>query len=103
VRFTALQLLQRLVWCPNNQNRNFEIRIFCDEANVRAAEIPLYHWRLKNGYPEKYGCAEKYRMKVNVWGAISFRGATEFKVEFYSTICATVSCLRLIYFYYRHL
>ena len=48
---------------------------------MRVSDIPLYHWRLKNKYPDTIENHGNYRLKVNVWGAISYKGASEFVVS----------------------
>ena len=48
-------------------------------------DLPLYHWRLPGNHPEAIPCTIKDRKKVNVFGAISFKGPSEFAVIFLKT------------------
>ena len=43
-------------------------------------EIPTYHHRLPNSYPEAIPSTSNYRLKLNVCGGISFKGPTDFAV-----------------------
>lgn len=77
--------LKRLAWCINNINKSFENTVFCDETTVRVLEVPLYHWRPVCTYPDTVPHTTKYRLKVNVWGAISFKGPSKFEVDLFNT------------------
>ena len=44
-------------------------------------EVPFYHSRPKGSRPEAVPSTTKYRVKLNVWGGISYLGATNFAVS----------------------
>ena len=47
-------------------------------------EVPLYHIRKKGIRPETVPHTGKAKIKINVWGGISFHGATQLSVtKFY--------------------
>ena len=75
--------LRRYIWCRNHIYTNFEKFIFGYECTVRLFEIPLYHVRPRTSRPQAFCRTSKLRLKVNIWGGISFNGATEFAVGFY--------------------
>ena len=72
--------MQRFIWCLLNIENNFENYIFVDESMIRSLEIPLYHSRLPAKYPDYCGSSKKYTTKINIFGAISYRGASRFVV-----------------------
>jgi hypothetical protein len=45
-------------------------------------EVPIYHLRKANSRPETIPHTVKQRLKVNIWGGISSKGATPFAVSF---------------------
>jgi hypothetical protein len=71
----------RYQWCKNNQKNNFTDYLFADETTVRVLEVPLYHLRKKNSRPITIPHTSKSRLKVNIWGGISFKGPTPFAVS----------------------
>ena len=71
----------RYKWCKNNANNSFTDYLFSDESTVRVLEVPLYHLRKKSSRPETIPHTAKARLKVNIWGAISYKGATPFAVR----------------------
>ena len=80
-RLTDFNKLQRFFWCQRNVNNDFKNYLFVDETAVRSLEVPLYHVRQRAERPEAIKTSTKIRFKVNVWGGISFRGATPFVVS----------------------
>ena len=72
----------RYLWCLNYQKADFSKYVFVDETMVRIGDAPLYHYRLPCEYPDSLPCSSKFRQKVNVWGGISYKGATEFAVNY---------------------
>ena len=83
--------MQRLVWCLANQNNDFLNYVFIDETLIRIEELPLYRIREK-GIPQ--GCTkvcQKEKQKINLWGVISYCGATEF-VGFEVNMNGSVYC-----------
>ena len=52
---------------------------------VKSLEIPLYHSRLPKKYPEYTGSSKKFTTKLNIFVAISYRGASQFVVLFYTS------------------
>ena len=81
---TDLHKLNRLNWCLTYENADFSNYVFVDETSVRLWDLPLYHWRLKNSYPNAIPMTEKYRNKLNVWGGFSYKGLTRFAVSNFS-------------------
>lgn len=72
----------RYQWCKNNEKNNFRNYLFADESTVRVLEVPLYHLRKKNSRPQPIPHTAKARLKMNIWGGISYKGATPFAVCF---------------------
>lgn len=72
--------LERLVWCLNNQDTDFSRYLFIDESKINIFDVPPYHIRKKCTRPPAIPCTTKYKLKLNVCGGISERGATEFAV-----------------------
>ena len=75
--------LNRLIWCQNYRNNSFENHIFVDETTIRLFETPLYNWRYPSTYPHAFNNTSKFRQKLNIWGGISFKGATKLAVGFF--------------------
>jgi hypothetical protein len=71
----------RYQWCKNNVTNNFENYVFVDETTVRVLEVPLYHLRKRTSRPEAIPHTAKQRLKINIWGGISYKGATPFAVS----------------------
>jgi hypothetical protein len=88
----------RYQWCKNNVMNNFENYVFVDETTVRVLEVPIYHLRKANSRPETISHTVKQRLKVNIWGGISSKGATPFAVSFQNqlTINFVISDLFLL-------
>ena len=63
-----------------HKNAKFEEYVFLDETMITLWDLPLYHWRLPGNYPEAIPCTVKDRKKVNVFGAISFKGPSKFVI-----------------------
>ncbi len=70
---------QRLEWCLANRYNTFWNYIFADETSCWINTCPFYHWRHPATHPEVVS-AKVERLKINVWGAISAMGASEFVV-----------------------
>jgi len=75
---TEANKAERFIFCKNNQYNTFENYLFIDESTVRMLEVPLYHIRKKGKRPETVPHTGKAKVKINVWGGISFHGATQF-------------------------
>ena len=63
-----------------NEHNNFNNYVFGDETSC-CISCPLYQWR----HPAKQPKAVKKtfdRKKINIWGAISAMGASEFVVSY---------------------
>ena len=88
----------RYQWCKNNVMNNFENYVFVDETTVRVLEVPIYHLRKAKSRPETISHTVKQRLKVNIWGGISSKGATPFAVSFQNqlTINFVISDLFLL-------
>lgn len=70
--------MERLNWCLQHQNVDFSRHIFVDETMVRVFQVPTHHSRRPCSRPVAFSETDKFRAKVNVWGGISYRGATKF-------------------------
>ena len=75
---------------------NFENYVFVDETTVRVLEVPIYHLRKANSRPETIPHTVKQRLKVNIWGGISSKGATPFAVSFQNQLTCKLSDFRFI-------
>ena len=64
-----------------HKDAKFEEYVFLDETMITLWDLPLYHWRLPGNYPDAIPCTVKDRKKVNVFGAISFKGPSKFAVS----------------------
>jgi hypothetical protein len=73
---------ERYIFCKNNEFNTFKDYLFIDEATVRMLEVPLYHIRKRGKRPEIVPHNGKAKIKINVWGGISFNGPTQFSVFF---------------------
>ena len=67
--------------CKNNETNDFKNYLFSDETTVRVLEVPLYHLRKKNSHPDTIPHTAKQRLKIIIWGRISYIGATPFAVS----------------------
>jgi hypothetical protein len=72
------------MWCIQHQHTNFNDYVFADETTIRVLEVPLYHSRRKNERPHAISSNSKIRLKVNIWGAISYKGPSPFLVSFFT-------------------
>ena len=82
---TRKQKRDRLNWCLANINNDFENYVFVDETSVWKNQGPLYHFRHPNSYPDPACFSSSLKIKVNLWGGISFRGSSNFLVKFKSS------------------
>jgi hypothetical protein len=55
--------------------------LFVDETTIRVLDVPLYHSRPRGSRPEAIASTGKVRLKLNIWGGISFLGSTDFAVS----------------------
>ena len=78
-RLTTAHKRLRLDWCLCNQFNLFNNTIFCDETSCWVNACPFYHWRHQATYPEVLDFKVE-RLKINIWGAISSKGPSEFVV-----------------------
>ena len=79
---TEAHKISRLIWCRQYKNADFSKYIFVDETMVRLNDKQLYHSRYPCSRPKAICITDKYdRKKVNVWGGISAKGATNFAVN----------------------
>ena len=58
-------------------NRHFSKKLFF------LPTTPNYHYRPIGTYPESVGLASRSSKKLNLWCAISYRGATDFVVNIF--------------------
>ena len=77
------------MWCLNNQNNNFDNYVFADECTIRLNEFPRNPLRLPSSYPDGIEGGDKYFYKINLFGAISCKGPSQFYV---------ISLIKKIYF-----
>ena len=76
---------ERLEWCLRNRFNDFSNWVFVDETSCWINAILFYHWRHPSTYPDVIDTPVQ-RLKLNLWGALSSKGASEFVVnllEFY--------------------
>jgi hypothetical protein len=64
----------RYHWCLLNKHNDFRNYVFSDESTLRVLEVPLYHLR-RRGEHVSVPVTSKVRLKLNIWGAISTKGA----------------------------
>jgi hypothetical protein len=76
-----MQKLDRLNWCLGNINNNFYDYLFGDETSIWENECPKYGYRPMGSYPDSVQMSSKSSKKLNLWCAISYRGATDFVVK----------------------
>ncbi len=62
-------------------NNSFTDYLFADGSTVGVLEVPQYHLSKKSSRPETIPHTAKARLKVNIWGAISYKGATPFVIN----------------------
>ena len=78
---TPEQKAERLNWCLTNRDNEFEFFVFVDESKLTNHICKLYHMRKKSARPDCI-IMNSTPFKLNIWGGISKRGATEFIVRF---------------------
>jgi hypothetical protein len=79
-KLTLDQKAERLEWCQRNRDNEFEYFVFIDESKLMNNNCKLYHIRKKATLPECI-IINHVTVKLNIWGGISKRGATEFVVS----------------------
>ena len=72
----------RLIWCLRMKNKDLSKVLFVDETSVRIRDLPIYQWRTPSSYPEASSITSGVKKKLNVFGGISYKGATKFAVRF---------------------
>ena len=77
-KLTEQQKASRLVRCLNNRNNNFEKCIYADESTIRLNEYLRYQLRLPSKNPRGIEGGNKYFNKINIFGAISCSGPSQF-------------------------
>ena len=60
--------------------------MFADESTIRLNEFPRKHLRLPSTYPIGIEGGDKYFYKLNLFGAISCRGPSQFYVKKFKKI-----------------
>ena len=75
-------MIDRYNWCIGNINNDFGKLIFVDETSIWI-QPPIHHMRQQGTYPVCINLLNNTREKLNLWGGISMRGATLFKVFFF--------------------
>ena len=77
---------KRMVWALENLGNSFENYVFIDESISRTLEVPLYHWRVPGSQSSiKVPFKTNQRAKINIFGAISWHGASQFIVSYKNT------------------
>ena len=71
---------ERFEWCITNRYNDFVNWAFADETSCWINAIPFYHWRHPSTHPVVIDAPVK-RLKLNIWAAISLKGASEFVVN----------------------
>jgi hypothetical protein len=85
-QLTPQQINDRLNWCLEHIDCNFDYHIFVDESKIMINHCKLYHMGQKATYPECI-ILNNFHAKLNIWGGISKRGATSFVVYFLIQYC----------------
>ena len=94
--------MKRVCWVFENEKNYFGKYIFADESKIVINSVPLYHYRKPSSYRE---CVPTetfiYPVKINVWEAISKKGACHFEVKvkmiFIFSILITIYLFKLRY------
>ena len=73
--------VNRYNWTTGNANNDFAKYWFADETCIYQNECPDYAYRPKGSYPDAFEVSSGSSRKINLWAAISFRGATSFVVS----------------------
>lgn len=80
-KLTIAQNVNRFNWATGNKNNKFYQYFFADETCVYENECPDYAYRPIGSYPDSVQISSGSTKKLNLWCAISFRGATDFVVK----------------------
>ena len=78
-KLTFAQTLERLNWCLMHERNSFDYWVFVDESKITNNHCKFYHIRKKQARPDCI-ILTRATFKLNIWGGISKRGATEFVV-----------------------
>jgi hypothetical protein len=97
---TRKQKKDRLNWCLANIDNDFENWVFVDETSVWINEVPLYHHRHSDSHPDPAGFSSGLKVKINVWGAISSRGSSNFTVHLIFTNKKIIQKVSLFSYYF---
>jgi hypothetical protein len=80
---TENQKFERLEFALKYANKdNFDDWVYADETRCESHQVKSYRMRKPGRRPKAVGIYKRNRFKVNVWGAISSRGAVKFVVIF---------------------
>ncbi|RNA36558.1 Transposable element Tcb2 transposase [Brachionus plicatilis] len=63
---------------PSFFDGNLVLEIKLDNGLCKISKTELYNWRHKSSYPDTLPSSHKFLAKINVWGGISCKGATQF-------------------------
>ena len=80
---TNEQIRERLEWCLRHQNDDFENYVFGDETKIDINYFRNRHLRLKSSNPACLISNHRQRIKLNIWGCISYNGPSSFIVNFF--------------------
>ncbi|RNA36000.1 hypothetical protein BpHYR1_023351 [Brachionus plicatilis] len=69
-----------------------------DETAVRLGHQELFHLRLASNYPESLPSTNNFCLKVNVWGGISLKEATQFDLCEFSKVQHNELKLNMLHF-----
>ena len=72
---------ERLKWCLENRDNDFENYVFVDETKIEINQTPIAHLRKKTSNPICMIENNFQRLTVNIWAGISFLGATQIVVS----------------------
>ena len=79
---TNAQKIERYNFAKTNLNlQHLGNWVFADETSIESHHIKKYHMRKKSSRPRCIGIYKRDRFKINVWGAISMKGAAKFVVN----------------------
>ena len=71
---------ERLNFASLHAEDDYDFWIYADQTKCESHQVKLYRMRKPSRRPKVVGIYKRDRFKVNVWGAISSRGAALFVV-----------------------
>jgi hypothetical protein len=97
-RLSEAQIVERLNWCLLHLNNDFDYFAFIDESKISDNHCKYYHIRKKSSRPDCI-ILSRTTFKLNIWGGISKRGATEFVVSEYEYLLILFFLIHILFLY----